>query len=50
MTIRKRLWPLLAVAALALALVTGVFAGTQAEHSTGMDMHISRLPRPGLRC
>jgi hypothetical protein len=51
MTIRKRLWPLLAVAALALALVTGVFAGTQAKHSTGMDMQMhmaAAKPAKGL--
>jgi hypothetical protein len=49
MTIQKRLWPLLAVAALALALVTGVFAGTQAKHSTAMDMHMpAAKPAKGM--
>jgi hypothetical protein len=51
MTILKRLWPLLATAALALALVTGVFAGTRAKHSTAMDMHMhmaAAKPAKGL--
>jgi len=51
MTILKRLWPLLATAALALALVTGVFAGTRAKHSPAMDMHMhmaAAKPAKGL--